>query len=151
MLHHNIIRDLGDERLPIRRRNRCLLRDFLTTAQKFSSAHASTHPNQRREREPYFCACTASNINNALLKFLPLSLAIRRSKASTTGQFSLLPTFPKTLTISSSLGAATRTNNVRLLIGAIIPPVVSANKTSRRLGLYFSIVRLNALCASRVK
>lgn len=50
--------------------------------------------------------------------------------------------------ISSIVGAATLTNNVRLRIGAMIFAVLFASRISLKFGLYFSIVRLSAACAS---
>jgi hypothetical protein len=99
----------------------------------------------------YFWACTASNISNALRKFLPQSLAILLFSPSASVQPSFAPTFFKTWHISSSVGAATLTSRVRDRIGAMMLAVLLASKINLRFGLYFSIVRLNAACASRVR
>lgn len=99
----------------------------------------------------YFCAWTASNINNAFRKFLPLSLAILWFRLSTSFQPSFFPTLLNTEQISTSVGAATLTSNVLLRIGAIMLLVELARSISRKLGLYFSIVLLSAACASLVK
>ena len=99
----------------------------------------------------YFCACTASYINSARLRFLPLSFAILIFNSLANGQPSFLPLFASTSQISASVGAATLTSKVLLLIGAIIFAVLFATKINRRFGLYFSIVLLSAAWASRVK
>ena len=90
-------------------------------------------------------------MSNALLKFLPLSFAILKFNSFTTGQLSFLPLLSSTSQISTSVGAGTLTSNVRLLIGAMIFAVLFANKINLKFGLYFSIVLLNAACASLVK
>jgi hypothetical protein len=52
------------------------------------------------------------------------------------------------LLTSSELGAATRINRHRLLIGAISRLVLFAQRIIRMLDMYFSIVRRSAACAS---
>lgn len=103
------------------------------------------------KRQTYFCAWTASNMSKALRRFLPLSFAILLLRGATSLQPSFFPTVLKTPQISSSVGAATLTSSVLLRMGAIMLLVEFANKISRKLGLYFSIVLLSAACASRVK
>lgn len=117
----------------------------------YSGVSTLSPSSRNRNDRSYFCACTASNINNALLKFLPLSLAILSFNPVTTPHPSFLPACAKTLQISTLVGAATLTNNVLDLIGAMIFAVLFANKINRKFGLYFSIVLLNAACASLVK
>jgi hypothetical protein len=90
-------------------------------------------------------------MSNALLRFLPLSLAILSFSRSTNGNRSSFATCLSASQISDSDGAATLTRSVRLRIGAMIFAVEFANRINRRFGLYFSIVRLNAACASRVR
>jgi hypothetical protein len=51
---------------------------------------------------------------------------------------------------SSSSGAATRTSKHRDLIGGMSRLVELAHRISRMFGVYFSIVRRSAACASRV-
>ena len=53
--------------------------------------------------------------------------------------------------MSFSVGAATLTSRVRDRIGAMMLDVLLARRINRRLGLYFSIVRLRAAWASRVR
>lgn len=105
----------------------------------------------RVKLRPYFCAWTASNMSNALLRFRPLSLAILIFNFSTTGQPSFFPDFAKTSQISASVGAGTRTSNVLDRIGAMMLAVESAKRINLRFGEYFSMVLLNAACASLVK
>jgi hypothetical protein len=52
---------------------------------------------------------------------------------------------------SSSSGAATRTSKHRDLIGGMSRLVELAHRISRMFGVYFSIVRRSAACASRVR
>ena len=106
---------------------------------------------RRSSTAPHFCAWTASNISNALLKFLVLSLAILLFKPSASAHPSCAPTFFSTLQMSLSVGAATLTNSVRDRIGAMMFAVLFANNINLMLGLYFSMVLLNAACASRVR
>lgn len=90
-------------------------------------------------------------MSNARRRFRWLSFAIFLFKPGASGQPSLFPALLKTEHICSSVGAATLTSRVRERIGAIIFEVLFASKINRRLGLYFSIVRLRAACASRVR
>jgi hypothetical protein len=143
----NLVCDLGDESFPVRRWNVRKLCDVLAAV----SVSTDLWCDVEEGRETYFCACTASNINNALLKFLPLSFAILLFSTSTSFHPSFAPTFLNTSQISISVGAATLTSNVLLLIGAIILLVEFASRINLRFGEYFSIVLLSAACASRVR
>lgn len=145
-LCYYVIRNHRDERLPIRWRNGSFVGYFLTAsspilASSHQTAHGGTH----------FWAYIASNISKARLKFRPLSFAILIFSASEGAQFSFAAADLSTAQISVSDGAATRTRSVRDLIGAMIFDVLFASNMSRRLGLYFSIVRRRAACASRVR
>jgi hypothetical protein len=106
----------------------------------------SPHP-----RCPYFCACTASYINNARLRFRPHSFATLCSSPASAFKPSFSPTPFSTVSISCTLGAATLTSRHLLLIGAMMLLVLLASRIKRRFGLYFSIVRRRAACASRVR
>ena len=145
MFSHDLISNLTDEGFPIWGWNWRFICHCLTTP----SCYYVTIGN--RAMWTYFCAWTASNMSIARLRFLPLPCAIRLFKPRTSGQPSATPTFFRTLHISSSVGAATRINKVLERIGAMMFAVLFASKISLRLGLYFSIVLLNAACASRVR
>src|SRR6266513_1233429 len=83
--------------------------------------------------------------------FPQVSPAILLLSPSMSLNLSACPTFLRTAQISSSDGAATRTSNVLLRIGAMMLLVEFASKINLKFGLYFSIVLLSAACASRVK
>jgi len=150
MICHDLVCYYADQCLPIWWWYWRIVRDFLAVQVLVIIISSSTFSSVEWGKS-YFCACTASNINNALLKFLPLSFAILSFSLSASGHPSFFPLRLSTSQISTSDGAATLTSNVRLLIGAIIFAVLFASNISLKLGLYFSIVLLKAACASLVK
>lgn len=101
--------------------------------------------------QTHFCAWTASNINRARRRFLPLSLASRLLSPGQSFQPSFFPASFRTWQISSSEGAGTRTSSVLDRIGAMILAVVLASRINRIFGLYFSMVLLRAAWASLVR
>src|SRR2546430_5262015 len=134
MFRNYLICNLFNQRFPICWWNQSLFCDFFTIEEAVSiKSYLLGDTNYH-----YFCACTASYINNAFLRFLPLSLAIFRFRASGSDQPSLLPTCRSTAHMSLSVGAATLTSNVRDRMGAIIFDVELASNISLRFGEYFS-------------
>ena len=147
LLDHFFGNDL-DQGFPVWRRYWCLLCDLVATTQPVSVSFPSWPPCSRC---PYFCACTASYINSARLRFLPHSLATICSSPASAFRPSFSPTPFSTVSISCTLGAATLTSRHLLLIGAMMLLVLLASRIRRRFGLYFSMVRRRAACASRVR
>lgn len=144
LVDHILCNDL-DQGLPVWRWYGSLFRDLV-------AGNNSQHRDEPRVAVyPYFCACTASYINNALLKFLPHSLATLSSNPEPLFRPSFSPTPFNTPVISCTLGAATLTSKHLLLIGAMMLLVLLASRMRRKLGLYFSMVRRRAACASRVR
>lgn len=90
-------------------------------------------------------------MSKARRRLRPLSLAILRFNPSASAHPSRFPAAFSTAQISSSVGAATLTSRVLDRIGAMIFDVLFASNINLKFGLYFSMVRLNAACASLVK
>ena len=144
MLTDDVGSNLFNEGFPVWRRYYGFLGQFLT-------GPMSKQEEILSNRETHFCAWTASYINKAFLRFRPLSLAILLLRVALSVNRSFWQTLFNTSTISSSLGAGTRTSNVRERMGAMMLLVLFARRINLKLGVYFSIVLRSAACASLVK
>lgn len=90
-------------------------------------------------------------MSSARRRLRPLSFAILLLSTSDSVHPSFFPARWSAEQMSLSVGAATLTSRVRERIGAMMLEVLLARRINRRLGLYFSMVRLRAAWASRVR